>query len=63
MGVALIFLIQWLFLGDLRGALIVPATIPFAFLFAVVILVLSGESGEPARRSAPSTSGSSSMPP
>src|SRR5712664_1080578 len=44
MGVILIFLIQWLFLGDLRSALIVSATIPFALLFAVVILVLSGES-------------------
>src|SRR5436190_1785784 len=44
MGVLLIFLIQWLFLGDLRSALIVSATIPFALLFAVVILVLSGES-------------------
>ena len=39
-----IFFIQWLFLGDLRSALIVSATIPFALLFAVVILVLSGES-------------------
>ena len=44
LGVTLIFLIQWLFLGDLRSALIVSATIPFALLFAVVILVLSGES-------------------
>ncbi|WP_395711719.1 efflux RND transporter permease subunit [Reyranella sp.] len=44
MGVALVFLIQWLFLGDLRSALIVSATIPFALLFAVVILVLNGES-------------------
>src|ERR1700730_8405958 len=44
MGVTLIFLIQWLFLGDLRSALIVSATIPFALLFAVVVLVLSGES-------------------
>jgi cobalt-zinc-cadmium resistance protein CzcA len=43
-GVLLIFLIQWLFLGDLRSALIVSATIPFALLFAVVILVVSGES-------------------
>jgi heavy metal efflux system protein len=43
-GVLLIFLIQWLFLGDLRSALIVSATIPFALLFAVIILVLSGES-------------------
>jgi heavy metal efflux system protein len=44
MGVSLIFFIQWLFLGDLRSALIVAATIPFALLFAVVILVVSGES-------------------
>jgi cobalt-zinc-cadmium resistance protein CzcA len=44
LGVILIFLIQWMFLGDLRSALIVAATIPFALLFAVVILVLSGES-------------------
>ena len=43
MGVCLVFLIQWLFLGDLRSALIVSATIPFALLFAVVVLVLSGE--------------------
>src|SRR5215470_7136860 len=44
MGVCLVFLIQWLFLGDLRSALIVSATIPFALLFAVVVVVLSGES-------------------
>ncbi len=44
MGVALIFFIQWLFLGNLRSAFIVSATIPFALLFAVMILVLSGES-------------------
>jgi cobalt-zinc-cadmium resistance protein CzcA len=44
MGVTLIFLIQWLFLGNLRSALIVAATIPFALLFAVMILVLRGES-------------------
>jgi cobalt-zinc-cadmium resistance protein CzcA len=44
MGVCLIFLIQWLFLGDLRSALIVSATIPFALLFAVAIIVLNGES-------------------
>jgi cobalt-zinc-cadmium resistance protein CzcA len=44
LGVLLIFFIQWAFLGDLRSALIVAATIPFALLFAVVILVLNGES-------------------
>src|SRR5476651_2253445 len=44
MGITLIFLIQWLFLGDLRSALIVSFTIPFALLFAVMVLVLNGES-------------------
>ncbi len=43
-GICLIFLIQWLFLGDLRSALIVAFTIPFALLFAVIVLVVSGES-------------------
>src|SRR5205085_1387856 len=37
-------LVQWIFLGDLRSALIVGATIPFALFFAVIILVLRGES-------------------
>ncbi|MBI3698916.1 MAG: efflux RND transporter permease subunit [Afipia sp.] len=43
-GIVLIVLLQWLFLGDLRSAVIVGATIPFALFFAVVILVLRGES-------------------
>ena len=43
-GVALIFLIQWLFLGNLRCALIVAATIPVALFLAVIITVLRGES-------------------
>ena len=43
-GVALILLIQWLFLGDFRGALVVAATIPFAFLFAIVLMLARGES-------------------
>ena len=34
-GIVLIFLVQWLFLGNLRSALIVAATIPFALPFAV----------------------------
>ncbi len=42
-GIALIVLLQWIFLGDLRSALIVGATIPFALFFAVSILVLRGE--------------------
>src|SRR6266576_1493307 len=43
-GVALIFLIQWVFLGGLRCALIVAATIPVALLLAVMITVIQGES-------------------
>ncbi len=43
-GIALIFILQWLFLGNLRSAVIVAATIPFALAFAILILVLQGES-------------------
>ena len=43
-GILLIFLLQWLFLGDLRSATIVAATIPFALSCAVGIMVLRGES-------------------
>src|SRR3979411_686445 len=43
-GIALIFVIQWMFLGNLRCALIVAATIPVALLLAVMITVLRGES-------------------
>jgi len=44
MGVVLIFLLQWAFLGNLRSAVIVAATIPFALAFAVGLMVLRGES-------------------
>jgi cobalt-zinc-cadmium resistance protein CzcA len=43
-GIALIFLIQWVFLGNFRCALIVAATIPVALFLAVIITVLRGES-------------------
>src|SRR3989449_1321289 len=43
-GVVLIFIIQWMFLGDLRSALIVSATIPAALFLSVLITVLRGES-------------------
>src|ERR1700761_2179308 len=43
-GIILIVLLQWVFLGDLRSAMIVGATIPFALFFAVIILVVRGES-------------------
>src|ERR1017187_3490535 len=44
MGIALVFIFQWLFLGNVRSAIIVAATIPFALFFAVGILVIRGES-------------------
>jgi heavy metal efflux system protein len=43
-GTLLIFFIQWIFLGDLRSAIIVGLTIPFALFFALIILVLRNES-------------------
>jgi len=43
-GIVLIFLVQWIFLGNLRSAIIVATTIPFALFFAITILVLRGES-------------------
>lgn len=43
-GIVLIFFVQWIFLGNLRSALITAATIPFALLFAVTLLVIRGES-------------------
>jgi cobalt-zinc-cadmium resistance protein CzcA len=43
-GCVLVFLIQWLFLGDLRSAVIVSVNIPFALFFSIIMLVLTGES-------------------
>jgi heavy metal efflux system protein len=43
-GICLIFVIQYLFLGDLRTALIVCATIPAALLFSVILMVVRGDS-------------------
>ncbi len=43
-GVLLIFFLQWLFLGDLRSAVIVAMTIPFALSFAIALMVVRGES-------------------
>jgi heavy metal efflux system protein len=42
-GCLLVFLIQWIFLGDLRSAVIVGINIPFALFFAIIILVLQGQ--------------------
>jgi cobalt-zinc-cadmium resistance protein CzcA len=43
-GCLLVFLIQWVFLGDLRSAIIVSANIPIALFFSIIILVLLGDS-------------------
>jgi heavy metal efflux system protein len=42
-GCFLVFFIQWLFLGDLRSAIVVSANIPFALFFAIIVLVVRGE--------------------
>jgi len=42
-GCLLIFFIQWIFLGDLRSAIIVGANIPFALFFSIIILVVRNE--------------------
>jgi cobalt-zinc-cadmium resistance protein CzcA len=42
-GFLLVFMIQWIFLGNLRSALIVGINIPFALFFALIIMVLRGE--------------------
>jgi heavy metal efflux system protein len=43
-GCLLVFLIQWIFLGNLRSAIIVGMNIPFALFFATILLVIMGES-------------------
>jgi cobalt-zinc-cadmium resistance protein CzcA len=42
-GCLLVFLVQWIFLGDLRSAIIVGVNIPFALFFSIIILVLQGQ--------------------
>ena len=43
-GVLLVFLIQWVFLGNLRSAIVVGINIPFALFFALILLVWQHES-------------------
>ncbi len=43
-GILLIFVLQYIFLGNFRAALIVAATIPFALSFAIGLILLKGES-------------------
>ncbi len=42
-GCLLVFFIQWIFLGDIRSAIIVGVNIPFALLFSIIILVMRDE--------------------
>src|SRR6202034_161748 len=42
-GCLLVFLVQWVFLGDLRSAVIVGINIPFALFFAIILMVLQGQ--------------------
>jgi heavy metal efflux system protein len=42
-GCLLVFFIQWIFLGNLRSAIIVGINIPFALFFSIIIMVLLGE--------------------
>ena len=43
-GMILIFVLQYVFLGNFRAAMITSATIPFALAFAIGLLLLLGES-------------------
>jgi len=43
-GIVLLFLIQFVFLGDLRSAIIVSASIPVALFFAILIMYVRGDS-------------------
>jgi len=42
-GCALVFLIQWIFLGNLHSAIIVGVNIPFALFFAIIMMVLMNQ--------------------
>ncbi|GKS58214.1 cation efflux system protein [Nitrospira sp.] len=43
-GVALVFILLWVFLGNLRAALIVALTIPLSLLFTFAMMVFMGQS-------------------
>jgi heavy metal efflux system protein len=43
-GCVLVFLVQWVFLGDLRSAIAIAMTIPFALLFSILMLVVTNQS-------------------
>ena len=43
-GIILIFMVMWIFLGNLRSAIVVAMTIPFALSFALIVMTSRGES-------------------
>jgi cobalt-zinc-cadmium resistance protein CzcA len=43
-GILLLFIIQYVFLGNLRCAIIVSASIPVALFFSILIMYLRGDS-------------------
>jgi cobalt-zinc-cadmium resistance protein CzcA len=43
-GILLLFVIQYIFLGNLRSAIIVSASIPVALFFSILIMYLRGDS-------------------
>jgi cobalt-zinc-cadmium resistance protein CzcA len=44
LGILLLFIIQYVFLGNLRSAIIVSASIPVALFFSILIMYLRGDS-------------------
>ncbi len=44
-GAALVIIVLFVFLGDIRAALVVSSVIPFSFLFAATLMVETGVSG------------------
>ena len=47
-GIILVVIILLMFLGNIRGAIIVALTIPFSLLFAAIVFEAEGHSGQPA---------------
>ena len=46
-GIVLIFILQWAFLGNVRSAMIVALTVPFALSFAIGLMVIARRVRQP----------------
>ncbi|MGD0088765.1 MAG: CusA/CzcA family heavy metal efflux RND transporter [Planctomycetota bacterium] len=44
LGIILVFFIQWIFLGNLRTAIVVSATVPIALFASIMLIYLRGDS-------------------